>query len=92
MIGRTVLEPGCEVGPHSHPWEQIAYIESGACDFHLGEEVVQVSEGDIFVIPGGVEHYADPTGYDEPVVNLDAWPLREDYLPRTFYQDEFEEY
>lgn len=89
VIGLTELDPGCEVGPHSHPWEQLAFILEGECDFHVGDEVVQVGPGDMFFIPPSAEHYADPTGYDETVVNLDVWPLREDYLPRTDYQTEW---
>lgn len=91
LVGFTTLEPGMEPGPHSHPWEQIAFIYSGTCDFHVGDEVVSVEEGDIFVIPPGETHYAVPNS-DEPCVNLDFWPLREDYLDRTEYQSEFIRY
>lgn len=92
IIGLTKLEPSLEPGPHSHPWEQLAFILEGECDFHVGDEVLQVGPGDMFFIPPSVEHYADPSDYDEPVVNLDVWPLREDYLPRTEYQSEWVEY
>lgn len=91
MVGFTKLTPGMEPGPHSHPWEQIAFIFSGTCDFHVGDEVVSVEEGDIFEIPPGETHYAVPNS-DEPCINLDVWPLREDYLDRTDYQTEFVRY
>lgn len=90
LIGITTLEPGLETAPHSHPWEQVAYIMEGSCEFYVGDRSVHVAEGDMFVIPPGVDHYADPT--EESVVNLDVWPLREDYLPRSKYQKEFVTY
>lgn len=87
LLGFTTLEPGCDTAAHSHPWEQVAIILEGGCDFHVGGNVVEVGEGDVFVIPPGVEHYAEPT--TEDCLNMDVWPLREDYLSRTDYQDEF---
>jgi quercetin dioxygenase-like cupin family protein len=89
MVGVSTLEPGLEVGPHSHPWERIAFILEGECAFQVVDDVVRVGEGDLFVVPPNVEHYADPSPYDEGVVNVDVWPLQEGYLPRTEYQSEF---
>jgi len=36
------LMPGHEPKPHSHPHEQIAYIESGSMRFHVGDDVGSV--------------------------------------------------
>lgn len=88
MVGIGTLHPEMEAKPHSHPWEQVVYIVDGECDFHVGDEVVSVEEGNIFVIPPDVEHCAETTS-DEPCLNMDIWPLREDYLYRTEYQNEF---
>lgn len=73
------LEPGHEPRPHSHPHEQIAYIISGRCEFHVGDEVIPMGPGDVLVIPGGVTHHAVVVG-DEVVVNLDVFsPRRDEY-------------
>jgi len=87
IIGFTRLEPEMEPGPHSHPWEQIAFIYDGSCTFHVGDDSVEVEKGDVLFIPPDVEHYAEAT--NETCFNLDVWPLREDYLDRTDYQDEW---
>lgn len=88
MVGLATLGPEMEPKPHSHPWEQVVFIHDGSTKFHVGDEVVELSTGDIMVIPPGVEHCAAPHT-DEPCTNVDIWPLREDYLHRTEYQTEF---
>ena len=35
------LEPGMEKKPHSHPFEQLAYILSGRVRFEIGDDVVE---------------------------------------------------
>lgn len=73
------LKPGHEPRPHSHPHEQITYIISGWCEFHIGDDVVLMGPGDIAVIPGGMIHYGVVVG-DEEVVNLDVFtPRRVEY-------------
>lgn len=91
MLGFTTLEPGMQAKPHSHPWEQITIIFEGQCDFTVGNETIAVEEKDVFFIPPGVDHYAEPNS-DEPCVNLDLWALREDYVHRAKYQSEFVTY
>lgn len=73
------LSPGHEPKPHSHPHEQIVYIISGTCDFHVGDKVFPMGPGDVMVIPGDVVHYAVVTG-NETVVNMDVFsPARTEY-------------
>lgn len=90
MVGLSTLEPEMEPKPHSHPWEQVVFIHEGRTKFHVADEVVELSEGDVFVIPPSVEHCAEPFE-DDSCVNVDIWPLREDYLYRTEYQSEFQQ-
>lgn len=72
------LQPGHEPRPHSHPHEQIVYIVSGHGTFTVGEETAEVKQGDLLVVPSGVEHYA--VAGDEPLVDLSVFnPRREDY-------------
>jgi len=90
MMVMNTLEPGMEINPHSHPFEQAVYIVQGKVRFHIGDEIFEGGPGSVIRIPPNVEHYAEPFG-DEPVLNLDIFaPLRKDYMHLVNYQD-FEE-
>lgn len=81
------LEPGMEVRPHSHPFEQLAYILVGRVRFTVGDEVVEVGAGEVLRIPPDVVHCGEPVG-DETAVNLDVFaPVRDDYRHLTEYQE-----
>lgn len=80
------LEPGMEVNPHSHPFEQVVYIVKGTMRFVVEGEELIVSAGGVIRIPPSVEHYGEPIG-DEQVMNLDIFsPIREDYRHLVKYQ------
>ncbi len=83
------LQPGMETRPHSHPFEQLAYILKGRVRFTVGDEVHEMGPGGLCVIPPDVTHFADILG-DEPALNLDIFgPVREDYLHLTKTQTEY---
>jgi quercetin dioxygenase-like cupin family protein len=73
-------EPGMDVRPHSHDFDQIAMITKGRAVYHVGDEPNEVGPGSVMLIPAGVEHYIEPVG-DEVVENIDVFaPARRDYL------------
>lgn len=81
------LEPGMEVKPHSHPFEQLVFILQGRVRFTVGDEVVEVGAGEVLRIPPDVVHCGEPVG-DETAVNLDVFaPVRDDYRHLTEYQE-----
>ncbi|MCF1503112.1 cupin domain-containing protein [Afifella sp. H1R] len=81
------LEPGMEVKPHSHPFEQLAYILAGRVRFTIGDDVVEVGAGQVVRIPPDVLHCGEPVG-EEVAVNLDVFaPVRDDYRHLTAYQE-----
>ena len=81
------LEPGMDVNPHRHPFEQVVYIVKGRMRFHVGDNVIECGPGSLVRIPPDVVHYGEPIG-DEPVLNLDVFsPVRDDYRHLTSYQD-----
>ena len=81
------LEPGMEKRPHSHPFEQLAFVVSGRVRFEIGDEVVECGAGEVVRIPPDVVHCGEALG-DEVALNLDVFaPLREDYLHLTAYQE-----
>ena len=78
MLSVVELEPGSIVPMHSHPHEQAGIVLEGEFDLTIGGETKRVREGDMYIIPGGVEH-AVVTG-KEKAVALDVFhPNREDY-------------
>ncbi|MCP1677244.1 quercetin dioxygenase-like cupin family protein [Natronocella acetinitrilica] len=73
------LAPGHEPRPHSHEYEQIAYILAGEVDFHLADDVVRLKAGGLIAVPPNITHYAVVVG-DQPVLNLDVFiPRRPEY-------------
>jgi quercetin dioxygenase-like cupin family protein len=73
-------EPGMDLRPHSHEFDQIAMITKGRALYHIGEELNEVGPGSLMLIAAGVEHYIEPLG-DAVVENIDIFaPAREDYL------------
>ncbi len=80
------LEPGMEVNPHSHPFEQVAYIVQGHMRFTVGDDVFEAGPGSVIRIPPNVVHCGEPIGEDK-VLNLDVFsPIREDYRHLVDYQ------
>ena len=55
---RVLLRDGAEgAAPHRHlTTSELFYVLSGAVDVLIGEEVLQVNEGDLIVVPPGVDH------------------------------------
>ena len=73
------LEPGMEVNPHSHPFEQIVYIVKGQIRFTIEDDVIEAGPGSVIHIPANAVHCGEPIG-DETVLNLDVFsPIRQDY-------------
>ena len=88
MMVMNECHPGMKLNPHSHTFEQMAYIVSGRAIYHVGDVGHEVRAGSFLVIPAGVMHYIEPLG-TEPVMNLDFFlPAREDYMHLVKYQDE----
>ena len=72
------LSPGCLVPRHSHPHEQVGIVLEGELEFTIGDETRIVKTGEVFVIPGGVEHSVKVG--EQPARALDIFsPVREDY-------------
>ena len=79
MIVAFRFEASGAVGAlHHHPHVQSTYVESGRFRFTLGDEEREVSAGDCFVVPSGMEHGCVCI---EPGKMIDSFtPRREDFL------------
>ncbi len=79
MLSVVEMQPGSVVAMHSHEHEQVGMLIEGELTFTIGGEESLVRPGDMWRIPGGVEHQA--VAGSEPVKALDIFnPIREDYL------------
>ena len=79
MISVVTFEPQAVVELHSHPHEQMGILIEGHLTFHIGDDVFEVTPGQGWRIPGGVEHKA--IAGDTPVKAIDIFhPIRNDYL------------
>jgi quercetin dioxygenase-like cupin family protein len=80
LLVMNECQPGMELRPHKHDFDQIAMITAGTAIYHVGGTPHEVGPGSILLVPAEAEHYIEPTG-DEAVMNLDVFaPAREDYL------------
>lgn len=71
------LDANAVLPNHNHPHEQGGLILNGEIEFTISGQTRRLNAGDLYLIPGGVEHSAR-TGL-EPVRLLDIFsPVRED--------------
>jgi mannose-6-phosphate isomerase-like protein (cupin superfamily) len=75
-----------EQPPHSHPFDQTAFVFEGAMEFDVGVEPFLVQAGEVLQIPAGVPHTARVVG-DDIAFNIDVFaPARSDYLHLADHQ------
>lgn len=80
MLVRNTIHPHAVLPAHSHPHEQMIYIESGGCDLTVGGQTRHMTAGGLAWVSGGMEHAVVNTE-DVPLVALDIFsPIREDFL------------
>ena len=79
LMTEFVLRKGATLPRHAHYHEQTGYLLKGRIRLSVGTEEYDVSQGDSWSIPSGVEHSAEIVE-DSHAVEVFA-PVREDYLP-----------
>ena len=79
MLAAVVdLDANVHLPLHSHPHEQLGIVIEGQIEFNVAGEVKVLQPGEVYVIPGDVEHEART--FDDPVKVLDVFsPVREEY-------------
>ena len=81
MVAKMKIKDGFIVPLHHHENEQISHIVSGSIRFWFGEnreETVDLSAGEVIVIPGNLSHEALMLG-DVEVVDTFS-PPRQDWI------------
>jgi quercetin dioxygenase-like cupin family protein len=57
------FQPGAQVGRHTHPGEEVAYILEGTIMLEIqGKPAVPKKAGEAFIVPAGTAHNAKNTG------------------------------
>ena len=62
---RFVMEPGGGMPNHTNTVEHEQYVLGGVARIGIGDEVIDVAEGDVVFIPAGVPHWYESLGPDE---------------------------
>jgi len=62
---RFIMEPGGGMPMHTNTVEHEQYVLGGAARIGLGDEVIEVSRGDVIFIPGGVPHWYESLGPED---------------------------
>ena len=89
MVGFSQITPEKPDGePHTHPYEQLNMLVEGRLDFLVDGERVELEPYDTLMIPPEVPHTSRAVE-GETATLLAFWPLREDRLEATTYQEEF---
>ncbi len=60
--------PGSGAGLHKHPYEEVFVVQEGNATFTVGDATIEVTGGQIVVVPAGVAH---------KFVNSGSGPLRQ---------------
>jgi len=83
--GATIMvsefKNGHDVNPHKHPYEQIAMILEGECDYFVAGVKNSLKPGGFLIVPPDVEHYIHVHSSSVPCINLDVFtPRRDGYV------------
>ena len=78
-VAELTVEPGRKSAYHIHPnTEESIYVIEGEMEMGIAGEVRTLKPGDMYIIPGGVEHYAKCGAI--PVKALDIFsPVRTEF-------------
>jgi quercetin dioxygenase-like cupin family protein len=76
---KFTMEPGGGMPRHTNTVEHEQYVLRGRARIGLGDEVVEVKEGDVLFIPAGLPHWYEALG-EEPFEFLCMVPNKEDKI------------
>ena len=78
LLSLVEIDANSEVPTHTHPHEQAGMLVEGELEMGVAGEVKLLKPGDMYIIPGGVEHYAKCG--DVTALALDIFsPVREEF-------------
>lgn len=78
LLSLVTIDANSEVPWHTHPHEQAGILVEGQLEMGIGDEIKVLNPGDMYIIPGEVNHYAKTN--DKAAVALDIFsPVREEF-------------
>ena len=78
LIGKVALEPNASLPTHSHPHEQCGAVISGEFTLTIGAETRTLGPGELYTIPGDVEHSGHAGAQGATIIDVFA-PVRAAY-------------
>ncbi|WP_273837355.1 cupin domain-containing protein [Halococcus sp. PRR34] len=66
------FDPGATAMEHSHPSEQVVYLQQGTFTVIMEGKEYEFEAGESYVIPGGISHAAE-NRTDEPLAGIDIF-------------------
>ncbi|MBD1383271.1 AraC family transcriptional regulator [Metabacillus arenae] len=60
IVYKDTKNPQNELPDHFHEWYEIVYVYKGKGTFFIDQSIQFMNEGDLFILPGNVIHYAIP--------------------------------
>jgi len=81
MVVFATMEPNAQVPLHHHEGEQITMVMDGAVEYMVEGKIYPLKEGDVAIIPPGIEHGAYVS--DRGCRTIEAFsPPRWDYVAK----------
>ncbi len=77
---RFIMEPGGGMPKHTNTVEHEQYVLRGAATIGIGDETIEVRQGDVVYIPAGTPHWYRAKEGDEPFEFLCVVPNGEDKI------------
>jgi quercetin dioxygenase-like cupin family protein len=78
LLAVVDLDPNADLPNHSHPHEQGGIVIDGQLELTIAGETRLLEPGDVYIIPGGVEHSARTGSGPTRVMDVFS-PVREEY-------------
>lgn len=78
MLSMLEMDPDSIVPSHTHPHEQGGVIIEGDVVMGIAGEDRTIGPGDVYVIPGNVEHWAKAGAHGARVMDVFS-PVREEF-------------
>ena len=78
LLSLVEIDANSEVSWHIHPHEQAGIVIEGEMEMGVDSEVKALNPGDMYIIPGGVEHYAKCSGTRAKALDIFS-PVREEF-------------
>jgi quercetin dioxygenase-like cupin family protein len=78
MLVIVELDANTTFPKHNHPHEQGGIVLEGELEFIIGSETRLLHPGDLYIIPGGVDHEVKVAGTPAKVLDIFS-PVREEY-------------